>query len=301
MELVDVPDPGEPGPGEVLVRPEAVGLCGSDFHYFLGDLGRRGPQLYPRVQGHEAAGSSRPSGRAARASAGRRARRDLAADGVRSLLPVPDRPAERVREHQPDRDPPGRRAPGAAPHAGRPGLPRRRPGPGRRRPDRAGLDRCPRGRPGPGRGGGEGSRLRRRPDRSGRRSRGDRPGRVRPAPRPRREPRRARARRSAPSSSPSTRATTRSPPRGSGRASDGPEVVFEATGVPEVAQTAVELVAQAGRVVVVGLSAHDAPLRVGDLAVQGDRRSRRELLQRATSSPRRCRSSRGGRTRSQGS
>jgi threonine dehydrogenase-like Zn-dependent dehydrogenase len=53
MEVVDVPDAGEPGPGEVLVRPEAVGLCGSDFHYFLGDLGF---ELYPRVQGHEAAG-----------------------------------------------------------------------------------------------------------------------------------------------------------------------------------------------------------------------------------------------------
>ena len=37
---------------------------------------------------------------------------------------------------------------------------------------------------------------------------------------------------------------------------DGPEVVFEATGVPAVARTAVELVAQAGRVVIVGLSAH---------------------------------------------
>jgi L-gulonate 5-dehydrogenase len=47
---------------------------------------------------------------------------------------------------------------------------------------------------------------------------------------------------------------------------EGPEVVFEATGVPEIAQTALRLVAQAGRVVVVGLSAHDAPLRVGDLA-----------------------------------
>jgi L-gulonate 5-dehydrogenase len=47
---------------------------------------------------------------------------------------------------------------------------------------------------------------------------------------------------------------------------DGPEVVFEASGVPEVARTAVEIVAQAGRVVVVGLSTHEAPLRVGDLA-----------------------------------
>jgi len=47
---------------------------------------------------------------------------------------------------------------------------------------------------------------------------------------------------------------------------DGPEVVFEATGVPAVARTAVDLVAQAGRVVIVGLSHTDAPIRVGDLA-----------------------------------
>lgn len=57
IRLVDVPDPGPPGPGEVLVRPEAVGLCGSDFHYFTGDLGAvAASRLYPRVQGHEAAG-----------------------------------------------------------------------------------------------------------------------------------------------------------------------------------------------------------------------------------------------------
>jgi L-gulonate 5-dehydrogenase len=57
MRVVDVPDPGEPGPGEVLVRPEAVGICGSDFHYFMGDIGAvEDSQLYPRIQGHEAAG-----------------------------------------------------------------------------------------------------------------------------------------------------------------------------------------------------------------------------------------------------
>jgi threonine dehydrogenase-like Zn-dependent dehydrogenase len=55
IRLVDVPSPGSPGPGEVLVRPEAVGLCGSDFHYFTGDIGLP-MQLYPRIQGHEAAG-----------------------------------------------------------------------------------------------------------------------------------------------------------------------------------------------------------------------------------------------------
>jgi threonine dehydrogenase-like Zn-dependent dehydrogenase len=59
MEVVTVPEPGEPGPGEVLVRPDAVGLCGSDFHYFLGDIGTIDDPstLFPRIQGHEAAGT----------------------------------------------------------------------------------------------------------------------------------------------------------------------------------------------------------------------------------------------------
>ncbi len=57
MAVVAVPEPGAPGPGEVLVRPEAVGLCGSDFHYFTGDIGTIDDpsSLYPRIQGHEAA------------------------------------------------------------------------------------------------------------------------------------------------------------------------------------------------------------------------------------------------------
>ena len=52
-------EPGAPGPGQVLVAPEAVGLCGSDFHYFLGDIGTIDDPatLYPRIQGHEAAGT----------------------------------------------------------------------------------------------------------------------------------------------------------------------------------------------------------------------------------------------------
>ena len=59
MEVVGVESPGAAGPGEVLVAPEAVGLCGSDFHYFLGDIGTiEDPStLYPRIQGHEAAGT----------------------------------------------------------------------------------------------------------------------------------------------------------------------------------------------------------------------------------------------------
>jgi threonine dehydrogenase-like Zn-dependent dehydrogenase len=51
MELADVAVPGEPGPGEVIVRPQAVGICGSDFHYLLGEIGDQA--VYPRIQGHE--------------------------------------------------------------------------------------------------------------------------------------------------------------------------------------------------------------------------------------------------------
>ena len=40
-----------PGPGEVLLRPEAVGICGSDFHYFLGDQYR---VEYPTGSGRQA-------------------------------------------------------------------------------------------------------------------------------------------------------------------------------------------------------------------------------------------------------
>lgn len=45
-----------PGPGEVLVRVERVGVCGSDLHYFT--EGRIGPYKveFPFVLGHEAGG-----------------------------------------------------------------------------------------------------------------------------------------------------------------------------------------------------------------------------------------------------
>jgi threonine dehydrogenase-like Zn-dependent dehydrogenase len=56
MRVRDVPDPAEPGPGEVLVRPLAVGICGSDFHFFEGRLSEHaGGSGFPRIQGHEVA------------------------------------------------------------------------------------------------------------------------------------------------------------------------------------------------------------------------------------------------------
>src|SRR5919202_6043902 len=51
----DAREPGPPGPGEVVVRPEAVGICGSDFHFYAGELHELVGATLPRVQGHEVA------------------------------------------------------------------------------------------------------------------------------------------------------------------------------------------------------------------------------------------------------
>jgi L-iditol 2-dehydrogenase len=53
LEIADIPLPVV-GRGEVLVRVEACGICGSDVHGFDGSTGRRIP---PIVMGHEAAGT----------------------------------------------------------------------------------------------------------------------------------------------------------------------------------------------------------------------------------------------------
>ena len=54
----------DPGPGDVQVRVEAVGVCGSDVHaYTEGAVGST-PNVYPMVLGHE------PAGRIVKAGAG---------------------------------------------------------------------------------------------------------------------------------------------------------------------------------------------------------------------------------------
>lgn len=57
MQLVDVPEPQIERPTEVLVRLGAVGVCGSDIHYYA--TGRIGCQVveYPFAVGHESAGT----------------------------------------------------------------------------------------------------------------------------------------------------------------------------------------------------------------------------------------------------
>ncbi len=43
----------KPGPGEVLVQTQAVGICGSDIHLYEG---RHPYRVYPNIYGHEAVG-----------------------------------------------------------------------------------------------------------------------------------------------------------------------------------------------------------------------------------------------------
>lgn len=50
LEVVEQEKP-RPGPGEVLVRIKAVGLCGTDLHLFQGIFGE-----FPIIPGHDAAG-----------------------------------------------------------------------------------------------------------------------------------------------------------------------------------------------------------------------------------------------------
>lgn len=57
MAVIDRPEPADPGPQQVLVKPEAVGVCGSDYHFLAGELSdAAGGSQFPRVQGHEIAG-----------------------------------------------------------------------------------------------------------------------------------------------------------------------------------------------------------------------------------------------------
>jgi alcohol dehydrogenase len=50
FRFIDIPDPAAPGPGEVVVRVHAVGICGTDYGGYLGKM----PFFsYPRIPGHE--------------------------------------------------------------------------------------------------------------------------------------------------------------------------------------------------------------------------------------------------------
>ena len=57
IEIGDLPEPRLTGPRDVLLRIDAVGVCGSDVHYYK--TGRIGAAVvkYPFVMGHECAGT----------------------------------------------------------------------------------------------------------------------------------------------------------------------------------------------------------------------------------------------------
>jgi len=52
VAVIDVEQPGEPAPGDVLVRMRNVGICGSDLHFFRGEF----PLPKGFILGHELAG-----------------------------------------------------------------------------------------------------------------------------------------------------------------------------------------------------------------------------------------------------
>src|SRR5438128_702962 len=66
VEIVDEPSARD---GEVVVRPEAAGICGSEVEGYLGRMANRTP---PLVMGHEFAGTVVAGGRDARDRIGRR-------------------------------------------------------------------------------------------------------------------------------------------------------------------------------------------------------------------------------------
>jgi 2-desacetyl-2-hydroxyethyl bacteriochlorophyllide A dehydrogenase len=52
LSLEEVPDPA-PGPRDVVVRVEAVGICGTDIHVLDGEFA---PTVFPIIPGHETSG-----------------------------------------------------------------------------------------------------------------------------------------------------------------------------------------------------------------------------------------------------
>jgi len=65
IEIQDRPVP-KPGPEDVLIRVRAVGLCGSDTHYFAGHRDHEPQTVYPFVLGHEFAGEVAAVGKGVR-------------------------------------------------------------------------------------------------------------------------------------------------------------------------------------------------------------------------------------------
>ena len=55
MEVREVPQPRDPAPGQVTVKITAVGICGSDLHWYQDGRVGHIQTPYPRLLGHEPA------------------------------------------------------------------------------------------------------------------------------------------------------------------------------------------------------------------------------------------------------
>jgi L-iditol 2-dehydrogenase len=64
IEVRDVPAPRIARDDDVLIRSKAVGVCGSDLHYYLSDSVGGDSVKYPFIPGHECAGTVEEIGRA---------------------------------------------------------------------------------------------------------------------------------------------------------------------------------------------------------------------------------------------
>jgi threonine dehydrogenase-like Zn-dependent dehydrogenase len=69
MAVEERPEPDAPAPGDVVLRPGAVGICGSEVEGYLGHMGNRTP---PLVMGHEFAGEVVAAGEGAEGWVGKR-------------------------------------------------------------------------------------------------------------------------------------------------------------------------------------------------------------------------------------
>ncbi|WP_341854134.1 zinc-binding dehydrogenase [Brachybacterium sp. GPGPB12] len=103
LDLVDVERP-EPGAGEVSLRICATGICGSDFHGFTGENGRRVPG---QIMGHESSGRIAALGEGVDAAA-----LPLGAPATFNPVVVPPEQAEEYRGRE--QDAPGKQVIGVA-------------------------------------------------------------------------------------------------------------------------------------------------------------------------------------------
>ena len=185
MRVVDVPSRASRAPARCSSGPRrsaSAARTSTTSSATSALCGRRPLPAHPGPRGGGRDRGGRPGlpGELEAASASRSGRTRRA-----GLLPVPDRPRQRVCRPQPDRDPPRRCAPGAPPLPATQVFPVGDQDPVERA-DRAGVDRRAGGRPRPCRGGEKVVVFGAGPIGQARRGRRDRPRRVGAAPRPRR-------------------------------------------------------------------------------------------------------------------